>query len=236
MVEEKKLKVLVVEDEPLISIFIKKIVLDMGEKIIDICDNSDDAIQVLKNQKPNLIFMDINLKGSMDGINIIRSIQMPYKPTIFFVSAYGDRETIQDALSTNPYNYLVKPIKEEDIQVAIILARKEQRRLSDNLENDMEDKHFLMLDRELKWDKRVHQLFYEETKIDLTHYETLLLERLLNTPNHTVTYEELHYHIYEEADYSLNAISSLIKRIRKKLPNNLIKSCYKMGYKIELFL
>lgn len=228
----KQLDVLIVEDEPLISIFIKRIVLKMEENILDICDNGEDAIEILKNQKPHLIFMDINLKGSIDGINVIKSVQMPYKPTIFFISAYGDTETIQEALSTNPYNYLVKPIKEKDIEVAVILARK-QYALSN--QPSKKDKQFLILRDNCKWDKLNYFLFYQDTKVTLTNYETLLLKKLIEIPNQTISYESLHNYIYDDAEYSFDAIRSLVKRLRKKIPKDLIKSSYKEGYKIELY-
>lgn len=229
---DKKLNVLIVEDEPLISIFIKKIVINMGANIIDICDNCDDAIQVLKNEKPDLIFMDINLNGPIDGINIIRSTKFTYSPTIYFVSAYGDKDTIEDALSTNPYNYLIKPIKEEDIEIAVTLAKK--RFLHSSKDKSQNNNQFLRFDNEYKWDKINNTLFYKDEKVDLTNYETLLLELLIKNPNKTVTYEQIHYYVYEDTEYSINAIFSLIKRIRKKIPKDLIKASYKKGYKLGI--
>ncbi|XPV70365.1 MAG: response regulator transcription factor [Halarcobacter sp.] len=229
---DKKLNVLIVEDEPLISIFIKKIVINMGANIIDICDNCDDAIQVLKNEKPDLIFMDINLNGPIDGINIIRSINFSYSPTIYFVSAYGDKDTIEDALSTNPYNYLIKPIKEEDIEIAVTLAKK--RFLYSSKSKAQSNNQFFKFDNEYKWDKINNTLLYKDEKVDLTNYETLLLKLLIKNPNKTVTYEEIHYYVYEDSEYSLNAIFSLIKRIRKKIPKDFIKASYKKGYKLGI--
>jgi len=99
MSPDNKLNVLIVEDEPLIALFIKDIVLSMNENIVGICYNSDDAIQTINEKQPDLIFMDINIQGPLDGINVLRTARIVYKHTVFFLSAYSDRETICHAVS-----------------------------------------------------------------------------------------------------------------------------------------
>lgn len=230
-----KLNVLIVEDEPLISIFIKRIVLNMGENVLAVCSCGEDAVEIIKKEKPNLIFMDININGPLDGISVLRTAMPNYSPTVFFVTAYGDEETINDALSLNPYNYLIKPVKESDIEIAIRLAKKEQLKLSSAKKQNLNDVKYIHFDDDYKWDLNVKVLYYKNEVVNLTNYESLLIERLLKTPNQTVSYEDLHYYVYLDKKYSFHAIASLIKRLRKKIPKDVIISAYNEGYKIKIF-
>lgn len=76
-------------------------------------------------------------------------------------------------------------------------------------------------------------LFYNNSLILLSSYEGDFLDCLVNKLNESVSYVEIHYHIYNLNEYSQDAIFTIVKRIRKKTKKKFIKSCFKFGYKIE---
>lgn len=224
MKNREKLNVLIVEDEPLVSLFIKKIVLDMGENIVGVCYNSDDAINMLTQHKPNLIFMDINIQGSLDGISVIKKVFMPQKPTIFFVSAYNDQNTINEALSTNPYNYLIKPIKESDIQIAINLARKAQNKII------IPDQNHIVYNNEIYYDVSTKELFSRNIPFLLTGTEKKLLHLLMLNINNTLTVDVIKTKIWQEKKISTSTLRDLVCGLRKKLPDLDLKTNNAAGY------
>ncbi|MDD2829057.1 MAG: response regulator [Sulfuricurvum sp.] len=219
-----KLNVLIVEDEPLVSLFIKKIVLDMGENIVGVCYNSDDAINILTQHKPNLIFMDINIQGSLDGISVVKKVFMPQKPTIFFVSAYNDQNTIHEALSTNPYSYIVKPIKESDIQIAINLARKVQNKII------IPDKNHIVYNHEIYYEVSSKEIFIRNVPFVISGVEKKLLDLFMNNINRTLTINEIKIAVWEEKKVSIITIRDLVSSLRKKLPELNIKTTFGVGY------
>ena len=224
MIKRDKLNVLIVEDEPLIAIFIKQIVLDMNENIVGICYNSDDAISKIKSEKPDLIFMDINIEGPLDGISVIRAVQMTHNPTVFFVSAYSDQDTINDALSTNPYNYIIKPIKEEDIQIAITLARKDQNKV-----HIIKKEHLIFKDT-MFYDLITQELFIDSKLTLLSSTEKKLLNMFIENINQALTLEKIKKEVWKEKDVSLNTVRDAISNLRKKAPDLNLQTNFGVGY------
>lgn len=224
MNNREKLNVLIVEDEPLIALFIKKIVLDMGENLVGVCYNSDDAINMLTQSKPNLIFMDINIQGSLDGISVVKKVCMLQHPTIFFVSAYSDQNTINEALSMNPYSYIVKPIKETDIQIAITLARKAQSKII------IPEQNHIMYNNEMYYDLSTKELFIRHIPFLLTSTEKKLLHLLMLNINRTLTFDVIKTKIWQEKKISTSTLRDLVCGLRKKLPDLDLKTNNGVGY------
>lgn len=224
MPNKEPLNVLIVEDEPLISLFIQEIVMGMGEKVIGISHSSDDAIEMLTLHKPNLIFMDINIHGPLDGISVIKKVPMPQEPTIFFVSAYSDPNTINEALSIKAYNYIIKPVRETDIQIAVTLARKEQMKKIEPLRQRIDYNHRLYYDLVTK------ELMMDDTPCVLSGVEKKLLELFMNNINRTLTIDEIKYAVWQEKTVSNSTLRDIVSILRKKLPDLKIKTNFGTGY------
>lgn len=150
------LKILIVEDEPLIADHIEQYVLDSGFKSAGICDNYSDAKQIIQKENPDLILLDINLGDGPDGIDIAHYINQQHKKPFIFISSNTDTKTLERVKLTNPYGFIVKPFKVNDIQTQINLAwhsfnlQKENAQVSFSdsfLVNDhffIKDKHSLV--------------------------------------------------------------------------------------------
>ena len=99
--------------------------------------------------------------------------------------------------------------------------------------SEISQKQYIALPNNYFWSSKTDSLVYENKTIELTTYELAFLSCLISKKNQAVSYEDIHYYVYGQEEYSLNAISSLVKRIRQKSTKNLITSSYKFGYKID---
>src|SRR4030095_3642610 len=97
-----KITILVVEDEALIAIDIKEKLMELGFSVPMTIDNGSDAIKYAGGIKPDIIMMDIVLKGEMDGIEAAKQIKEKFNIPSLFLSAYNNRTMIERAMKINP--------------------------------------------------------------------------------------------------------------------------------------
>ncbi|HEU5087943.1 MAG TPA: response regulator, partial [Roseiflexaceae bacterium] len=113
------INILVVEDDTAIAEMLGDMLLDMGYGVCGVAHTGQDAITLAREAQPDLILMDIQLRGAMDGIEAASQIG-EYQPTpLMFLTAYSDATTIARARATSPYGYLVKPFDEGALRAAI---------------------------------------------------------------------------------------------------------------------
>lgn len=121
--KEDKIKILIVEDDFLIAEDLSVTLNKLGYEIIDIVARAEKALEIIPETHPDIILMDIQLRGKMDGIEAASIIAEQYKKTILiFLSANSDFQTFNRAKQTNPHAFLSKPFKVSDISNAISLA------------------------------------------------------------------------------------------------------------------
>ncbi len=119
---EKKLEVLIVEDEAVIAQLIEFHVEEAGHTVVDIAHNSEKALDLISNLRPDLILLDINILGSKDGIEVGLVVKEKYNIPIIFITALSDLETIERAKAVRPVSYLIKPYKSQDLLAAISIG------------------------------------------------------------------------------------------------------------------
>jgi DNA-binding NarL/FixJ family response regulator len=100
---------MIVEDESIIAFELKISLMKLGYDIVGIANNSSNAIDMALKEKPNLILMDINIKGSTDGIETAKQILKELNVPIIYLTAYANNDTIARASATNNSGYLLKP-------------------------------------------------------------------------------------------------------------------------------
>ncbi len=113
-------RVLIVEDEVLISDFIFEMLIEIGFTNVEVANDIKEAIHKMNNFKPEIVLMDINIEGKDTGIDLAK--QKNEEANVIFITAQNDSATIQNAIATNPISYLTKPIKKADVLAAIQLA------------------------------------------------------------------------------------------------------------------
>jgi two-component system, cell cycle sensor histidine kinase and response regulator CckA len=114
--------ILIVEDEGLIALDLKKKLEQVGYTVPMVVDNSDDAIIGVESLRPSLVLMDIRLRGPRDGIDTADQIRRQFHVPVMFVTAHADRETLERARITEPFGYIVKPFHSVDFRAQIEMA------------------------------------------------------------------------------------------------------------------
>ena len=117
-----KVSILVVEDESIVARDIQQSLKKLGYEVLDICGTGEDAMAKAEQLKPDLILMDIMLKGAIGGIEAADYIRSKFNIPIIFLTAYADSSTVAKAKVTEPHGYIIKPFKEIDLQTNIEIA------------------------------------------------------------------------------------------------------------------
>ncbi|MBP8946453.1 MAG: response regulator, partial [Bacteroidales bacterium] len=117
-----KTKVLIVEDEAIIAKDIENVLTKAGYKVVGSFPTGEAAIQAVDELEPDIILMDIMLKGDMSGIQAAEVIREKSNTPVVFLTAYADENTIDKARSAVPYGYIVKPFKENEVIATIEIA------------------------------------------------------------------------------------------------------------------
>ena len=115
-------KILVVEDELIAAKSLAKKLNRAGYEVIDIVSYGEKAIKVALEEQPDLVLMDIQLKGNVDGIEARTEIGKQLPIPVIYVTAYADKETMEKAWATKPYGYLLKPFKFPQVLTTIEMA------------------------------------------------------------------------------------------------------------------
>jgi CheY-like chemotaxis protein len=118
----EKGKILIVEDEAIIAMEIENQLQSLGYEVTSIVDTGEKAIRKAEEDKPDLMLMDIRIKGEMDGIDTAEEIRNRFGIPVIFSTAYLDEERIDRAKITMPFGYVLKPIQERDLRVTIEMA------------------------------------------------------------------------------------------------------------------
>lgn len=115
-------KILVVEDESIIGLNIKKKLKSFGYTVPAIVATGEEAIKMAEITFPDLVLMDVRLKGDMDGVETAAEIRKKFDIPIVYLTAYSDDEVLEKAKKTEPYGYIVKPFKANDLRSNIEIA------------------------------------------------------------------------------------------------------------------
>jgi PAS domain S-box-containing protein len=114
--------ILVVEDESIVAMDIKSTLEGMGYSVPAVVNSGEKAIIAATEQKPDIILMDIQLEGKMDGIEAASRIRSDSSIPIIFLTASAEKDKLERAKLTLPFGYLLKPIQDRDLKVTIEMA------------------------------------------------------------------------------------------------------------------
>ena len=117
-----KASILIVEDESIIALDIRTNLESKGYQVAGQADRGEDAIKKAGELHPDLILMDINLKGEIDGIVAATQIRIQYDLPVIFLTAFADQSTLERARQAQPYGYILKPFEERELSIAIEMA------------------------------------------------------------------------------------------------------------------
>lgn len=117
------MKVIIVEDEYAIAMDTELKLTTRGITVLGIASTFASLMEILSEDIPDIILMDINLGEGISGIEISKKLKKIIQVPVVFVSAYSNPEIVSEAIQTEPYGYIVKPYKVDDLIITMQLAR-----------------------------------------------------------------------------------------------------------------
>jgi CheY-like chemotaxis protein len=116
--------VLLVEDDNVIARVAEWRLKNLGYRVCGRAVSGAEAMELVVKSKPDVVLMDINLQGEIDGIETAKMIKKGFNIPVIYVTSHSDGPTLERAKATNPDGYIVKPFEDKDLRVAIELALK----------------------------------------------------------------------------------------------------------------
>ena len=166
-----QIKILIVEDESIIALDIKSILIRLGYIVTDIVVSGEECLKKIEKELPEMILMDIKLKGSMDGIETANIVKEKYDIPVVFITAHSDRSSLHRAKVTEPYGYIVKPVSERELYTTIETSVYRYR-----------------INKQLKENELKYRLLFEQSRdaiylCDINGNVTMVNKALLNLFN-----------------------------------------------------
>jgi PAS domain S-box-containing protein len=118
----KSPRILVVEDESIVAMDVQDRLAELGYEVIGLADRAEDALYLAATEHPDLVLMDIRLKGKLDGIAAAERIRERWGTPVIYLTAFSEDSTLQRAKITEPFGYIIKPFEDREIQAAIEMA------------------------------------------------------------------------------------------------------------------
>ena len=221
-------KILFVEDEQALRenyvTYLKRYFIDVYE-----AEDGEEAYEIYKEKKPHILIVDINIP-KMNGIDLLKKIREEDHTTkAIILSAHSDVSYLLKATELKLTKYLVKPISRQEIKEALELVVQE-------LSNyDVISRQVIQLKEDYSFDIKLQEVFHKTTPITLTNKERAIFLLLSSNIKQTFDYDEIILATWNQHDDngSIDALKTIIKNLRKKLPKDTIKNVFGIGYKLE---
>ncbi|PJZ64417.1 response regulator [Leptospira wolffii] len=117
-----KPKILVVEDEIIVAVNLGQKLKKLGYDLVGITSSGEEAIQKAEENHPDLVLMDINIEGNLDGIQTAELLRNRFQTPVIYLTAYADENTLNRAKRTQPLGYIVKPFESDQLRSSIEVA------------------------------------------------------------------------------------------------------------------
>jgi len=226
---KKQKTIFIVEDDLLSAEYLKEFLIKENYNILDIVDTGEEAIQKCKTVHPDILLMDIILKGQLSGCEAAVEIKHFHPECkIIFLTAYSEPEMIDYAADSKAYAYLMKPYREEEILATIKVVLSQDAVSSEKgKEGD-----FISLKNHFFFDAKHRRLYKNDQEIPLTSKKIKLIELLAKNRNHTVSNEQICMYVWNEMK-SNSTLRSLIHRFRSVINDDIITNVNGVGYSIS---
>ncbi len=221
-----KKTIFIVEDDLLSAEYLKEFLVNDGYEILNIVDSGEEAIQACKTIHPDILLMDIMLKGKLSGCEAAVQIKHFHPECkIIFLTAFSEPEMIDYAVESKAYAYLMKPYREKEILATIKMVLKQDAISSIKKGED----DLISLKNHFFFDSKQRRLYRNEEVIPLTSKKTKLIELLAKNKNNTVSNEQICLYVWNELK-SNSTLRSLIHRFRSAINDDIITNINGVGY------
>ena len=226
MLKTNDLTLLYVEDDAALREQFIRVLKPRFREVYE-AEDGKQALELYAEHSPDMMIVDINLPY-IDGLEVIEKIRKSNENMpIVVMSAYSDQEKLFKAVKLGLSDYLIKPVPLKKLFTVLdSMALKYKNKIDIN--------NLVHLRNDYIWKKEEKELCYRDETISLTKRERMLLEFMMQQLNKVVTFDSITDLIWEDEEYSVaySSLSHLLKRLRKKLPKELIENIYGEGYRI----
>ncbi len=220
----KNFTILYVEDEDMVRKNAIEYLSRICKKVLEARDGKE-AITLWRDNKPDIIITDINMPR-LNGLDMASYIRAHDKDVqIIIATAYSDTEYLLKAVELQLIKYIIKPITKDKLQIAL---EKSMEFMEDK------SKFNLSLSSSCQYNAYKKVIYLNNKEIKLTKNETLFLDLLAHHHSRVVQYEEIENAIWAYDGMSQDAIRSLVRGIRKKVPKGSIENISGSGYKLHI--
>ncbi|MFA6740473.1 MAG: response regulator transcription factor [Arcobacteraceae bacterium] len=220
-------KILFVEDEQAIRenyvTYLKMFFSEVFE-----AEDGEKAYELYKLKKPDIMIIDINIP-KLNGLDLLEKIrENDYSTKAIILTAHTDKTFLLKAIGLKLTKYLVKPVTRKDLKEALKLT------IDELLKFNVITVQKIDLPDDYSWDFQLKELKYHNVIVELTNKEKFFLELLFSHKNRVFTYDEISEYVWGYDDsITLNGLKNIVKRLRKKLPEDTILNIFNEGYKIN---
>lgn len=220
----KNIKILYVEDDEIA----RENGVEYLENYFEHIYEASDAINALKlyeKHKPDIIITDIQMP-KLNGLEFVKRIRQKDKKTqIIIITAFCDKDYLLKAIELGLVKYLVKPVREKEFEEALFLC-------VNSLKDD--ESNIVKLDEITYFDTFNKNLLINDEIIKLRVKELAFLELLIKNKDRYVSYEEIENYVWFDSVMTKDALKTLVKNIKTKIPKDLILNLTNSGYKIGI--
>lgn len=229
------LKILIVEDDSVSALVLKRALEKNQHQIIGIVESGENALEFLRENSADIVMMDINLSGDLDGIKTTEIINEKHGIPVVYLSSSSDKETLNKVLDTNPSGYLTKPFNTRELNMVIELAifkerkKKELQKLNSELEEKVKQRTVELYDA----NKELKKALQKEREInELKSRIVLNVSHSFKTPLTSILSSSQLLQLYAEKDHPLK--QKIVKHGSKiedsvRILNNLLTSILFFG-------
>ena len=229
----KDYTILIVEDEFIATEYLSQILHSFNINSIFKASSSKEALEIVKNNHIDLVFMDINIQGAIDGIRCASLLNNEYFLPIIFTTAYADTNTINEANEENIFGYLVKPFQASNVEATLNVAVSNLKRLEKLTNINSSSKDFstsIDLEQGYIYSLETKTLSLKNTPINLTKKELEVFDILCRNINNNISYAYIKELVWRDKDITDSTIRDVISRIKKKISHLDIENISNYGY------
>ncbi|WP_199315250.1 hybrid sensor histidine kinase/response regulator [Aerosakkonema funiforme] len=202
------IRILIVEDEGIIAQDMQDCLEDLGYNVIAIADTGEKALKKVAETHPDLVLMDIRLKGDMDGIQAAEQIWELFQIPVIYTTGHSDKSTLERAKQTAPFGYLIKPFEERELYVAIETALRRYQ-----------------LEKQLKEREEWLQTIFRSIGDGVIVVDTKYCVKFLNPRGESMTGWKQH----EAIDEDLTKVFNIVHEKTRSAIENPVKEVLKSG-------
>ncbi len=215
-----KLNVLIVEDNSIMALDLKKVLIKNKLSVVGIATNKRDTLEIVENKSIDIILMDISLEKNDNGIDIVKSIHKKVYIPIIYLTGNEKNALMDFAIETRPIAYLLKPFREAELISTIKLFYFNYSKK-------------VIINDKYSFNQLNKYLYYENKVVNLTSKEQIFINFLVSTKGNAVSFIEIENELWLDEVISNDALRVLVYRLRKKLKNDIIETVYGFGFKLK---